>query len=417
MNRRRRGVSAGSIVMLSVTAVVLILFAVFIMPVSGSPRPAVTAIPTEQAASTPAVSSPAPYATPGRQAETAQAAARSFTLTAGGTVAMETAVVSSGYYSDARSYDFSDIFSLLRQDLQADISMVTLENLVVPSARLSKLVAPAEIMTMLQRGGVDTVAIGFRRCFEQGADGVASTREAAALRGMRTIGAFSDEAQALPAAQIREINGVRVAILHFSQNLSDTSANKLRRDGRTSLVPQASQAAADIRAAREAGAEVVIVSAHWGREGNTTPIRSQQNLAQEMANAGADVIIGTGSRVVQTAEWLTGTQEDGSQRQTLCCWSLGCLISDSRSNNAVAGMLLHLTIQVDAGGAVVVQDAAYTPTFAWRYSVSSATRYQVVSALRDAPDAMNSDQRTALSNARKRVENKMNGSALRERLP
>ena len=46
----------------------------------------------------------------------------------------------------------------------------------------------------------------------------------------------------------------------------------------------------------------------------------------------------------------------------------------------------------------------------------SATRYQVVSTLRPAPDVMNSDQRNALTNAGVRVENKLNGSALREQL-
>ena len=335
---------------------------------------------------------------------------------AGGTVAMETGLVASGYYSEARTYDFSDVFSLLREDMQADLSLVTLENLVVPDVRLSKLIAPAQIMPMLQRAGISDVAIGFRRCFEQGSAGVASTREAAERSGLNCIGAFSDEEGARAAAQIREVNGIRVALLHFTQNLTDSSANKLRREGRTSLVPRTSQAAADIRAAREAGAEVVIVSVHWGSSGNTSPIRSQRTLAQEMADAGADVIIGTGSRVIQTAEWLTGARADGSQRQTLCCWSLGCLLSDSRDNSAVAGMLLHLSIEVGNRGWVTVRDASYTPTFVWRYSVASATRYQVVSALRSAPDLMNSDQRSALERAGTRVEKKLNGSALRERL-
>ena len=412
----KRGVSVGSILMLSMTAVVLALFVILILPLRGTPRDPVEA-PRQTAAPTPAattrvraVASPTPAA-----GQTAPPV-RSMTLTAGGTVAVEDGIRDSGRYREAGTYDYSDVLTLLRDDFAADLSLVTLENLVVSGANVNKLVAPEQVMPMLQRAGIDTVAIGFRRCFEHGAAGVGSTQEAASRAGLRTIGAYSEETQAAPEAHIREINGIRVALLHFTQTLSDASRNKLRRDGRSVLVPLASQAGDAIRAVREAGAEVVIVSVHWGSVGNASPIRAQRTIAQAMADAGADVIIGTGSRVVQTAEWITAAEPNGGERRTLCCWSLGCLLSDSRDNSRVAGMLLHLTIEVDPQHRVTITDASYTPTFVWRYTVSSATRYQVVSALRDPPDMMNSDQRTALSRAGVRVENKLNGSALRERL-
>ncbi len=415
MDRQKRGVSAGTIVMVSVTVLVLALFAVLILPRLGSPREPKTASPasTVRATALPrATARPQTSAAPG----VTSSPVRSFTLTAGGTVAMEPEVVKAGYYSEAKRYDFSDTLSLLADDMQADISLVTLENLVVPGAKVGKLIAPAEVMAMLKRGGVNTVALGFKRVWEQGTAAVESTRSAAQQQGLRCIGAFTDPADAAASAQIIEINGVRVAVLHFTQSVTGGSKNKLKKDGRSELLPMTAQAASEIRAARAAGAEVVIVSVHWGSEGNTSPTKAQQTLAQQMADAGADVIIGTGSRRVQSATWLTANRPDGSQGRTLCCYSLGCLISDSRDNGAVAGMLLHLTFQVTADGQVTISDASYTPTFVWRYSVASSNRYQVVSTLRAEPDAMNPDQRSAFAKARSRVENKLNGSPLRERI-
>ena len=324
---------------------------------------------------------------------------------------METDVVKSGYYSEAKAYDFDDMLALLRGDLQADISLVTLENLVVPDARVSKLIAPPEVMRMLRAGGADTVALGFSAAGEKGAAGIHTTISAAAAAGLRPIGIYASAADAAPEARIREVNGVRVALLHYTMNPTSAGKKKLKSDNAPALMPLTAQAAAEVAAARAAGAEVVIVSLHWGSVNAASPTKAQRQLAAELAEAGADVIIGAGARRVQTAEWLTS-----ARGRTLCLWNLGCLLSDSRKNEAVAGMLAHLTFTVGTDGAVAIE-AAYTPTFAWRYDVARVTRYQVVSALREAPDAMNGDQRSALQRARERVEGRMNGSPLFERAP
>lgn len=48
----------------------------------------------------------------------------------------------------------------------------------------------------------------------------------------------------------------------------------------------------DIAAARDAGADVVIVFPHWGTEYDATPFPGQRRLAHDCLDAGADMIIG-----------------------------------------------------------------------------------------------------------------------------
>lgn len=427
---RRRGVSTGSVAAIAGCGTLLVVFLVLVLRFAGHCGPAgpgdpVSAKPTGPAAEDAGVPdalrlsaavTQTPLATPSPTPQAAPNAPRSFTLTAGGTVAMETEVVKSGYYSEAKAYDFDDVFALLRDDLQADVNLVTLENLVIPGSKVSKLNAPPEVMRMLRRGGFDTVALGFASSGERGAAGIHTTRSAALSAGLNPIGIYSDAADALPEARIREINGVRVALLHYTMNPTSAGKSKLKSDNAPGLMPLTSRAADDVTAARAAGAKVVIVSLHWGSLNASAPTKAQKQLAASLATAGADVLIGTGSRRVQAPEWLTATRSDGSQGRTLCLWSLGCLLTDSRKNEAVAGMLVHLTVTVDPTGGVTV-DAAYTPTFAWRYDVAKVSRYQVVSTLRDAPDAMNSDQLSAFRKARERIESRLNGSPLFERMP
>ena len=148
----------------------------------------------------------------------------------------------------------------------------------------------------------------------------------------------------------------------------------------------------DVAAVRAAGAQAVIVSINWSTEGKTSPTKKQTAFAQQLADAGVDVIVGTGSRVVQRAEWLTGTLADGSSHRTLCIYSLGSLLNESRTNANVAGMLLRLTISVDGQGRASIDEAAYVPTYIWRYKQDGRYYYRVVASDRPAPDGMGDDQ-------------------------
>ena len=57
-----------------------------------------------------------------------------------------------------------------------------------------------------------------------------------------------------------------------------------------------------VRRAHRAG-EVVIVYLHWGIEFQTCPSADQQNLATELAEAGASAVIGAHAHVLQGAGW------------------------------------------------------------------------------------------------------------------
>lgn len=72
--------------------------------------------------------------------------------------------------------------------------------------------------------------------------------------------------------------------------------------------------AEDIAAARAAGAELIVAYNHWGAEHTHQPTPKVVTHAQEMADAGVDIIIGSHSHAVQPVVWLTAA--DG--RQVLC---------------------------------------------------------------------------------------------------
>ena len=107
--------------------------------------------------------------------------------------------------------------------------------------------------------------------------------------------------------------------------------------------------------------------------------------------------------MVQPAIWLDRT--DGGQ--TLCCYSLGNLISDSRTDNGVAGMLLHLSFTKSADGVVRLASCTYTPTYVWRYKQDNAYHYRLVASSHGAPDGMEESQQTSMNRARNTVKTRL----------
>lgn len=99
---------------------------------------------------------------------------------------------------------------------------------------------------------------------------------------------------------------------------------------------------ADIRAARAAGADLVIPFMHWGWEREPQPTERQRQLARLMIDAGADAVVGSHPHVTQGAEIYKGRP---------IVYSLGNFVFDGFELPAAkVGWLLRLT--VDRGGVV-----------------------------------------------------------------
>ena len=311
-----------------------------------------------------------------------------FTLTLGGSVNMDEGVRQSGYYSDAKSYDFSETLSLLRGEMQSDLTMVTLGNLVIPDAKVSALITPAQIMKTLADVGVDVVSLGFQKAYDQGLSGLTATIGAARQARLTTLGAY-ESAEDAAALHIVTLQGVPVALLHYTESLSSKGASAMKKDGNSFAVPllDIERVRADIAAARAQGAEVIIVSVDWTSTTKATPAKNQIAAAQQIAEAGADVIVGTGTSVAQPVTWLTA-----GDRRVLCAYSLGSLLCDGRKDGNVASLLLQLTITSDGMGGVSFDRVAYTPTYIWRYKLDGKYYYRVVASDKDAPMGMADDQ-------------------------
>lgn len=336
-----------------------------------------------------------------------------FSLTAGGGISIKKGIRQSAYYDDSKKYDFTEVMALLKPAFTGDLNLVAGMNLVMPEKNVGDLITPAALMEMLATDGVDTVSLGFSRCADQGRSGISSTISAAKDAGLFVTGLFDSEEETEISYRIRDINGVKVAVLHYTDTLTATGKKTLQKSGEAWSVPlaDADTIRTETERARAAGADVVIVTLSWGKEKAKTPTKAQKTLAQSIADAGADLILGTGSQVVQQVEMLTGTLSNGQSHQTLCAYSLGGLLDDAREDNRVCGLLLHIEMTIrPEGGTVSFDDISCTPTYIWRYKQDSKYYYRAVPAIGDPPDGMDDSQMKSRKRAAANIRKVLDGS-------
>lgn len=161
------------------------------------------------------------------------------------------------------------------------------------------LVGSSENADALARAGFDVMSVAtnhIKNC------GIASCGDRAFLDtmdnlrrvGILPVGAGNNHAEAMQPVVV-ELNGVRFGIVSLGQIEPMAFAGE-HTPGIAILNDENISAA--IAAAREQ-ADVVIAMPHWGPEDAAVPTYLQRNLAEEIAAAGADVIVGNHTHVAQ----------------------------------------------------------------------------------------------------------------------
>ena len=340
--------------------------------------------------------------------ETEAPATGSFTLTVAGSVSLEGEVLKNSWNADSRTYDLSDIMLLLKPELHGDLNAVFLENILSDADKANGTVAPEALAELLQDAGFRLAAAGFSKAYDKGTEGVAGTWRALDERKVIPTGVRPEDRQ--DTLEIITVNGVKTAFLQYTGTVSSKTRKKMIKEGTARMVPEAEIGliTEEIGAAREQGAEAVIVLLKWGKTDNK-PDSGQQELAAQIAQAGADLIIGSGSRIPQGAEYLPGKDD----RKVLCIWSLGSLITGDRTNpKHMAGYLLNVTVRRNGKGGADILAPEYTPVYTWKYKQDGRYYYRCLASDQPVPDGMDSEQQKTMSKAEKAVSDVLAASPL-----
>jgi len=341
---------------------------------------------------------------------------RHVTLTAGGEISIDR-TIQKACTGDA-GYTFGFLFEQLQNALTGDIVMATLQNIAAPEEKLTDINMPSAAVSALAGGGFNVISTGFYGALDGGLQGLQSTLSLIGQNGMLPYGTYLSPDQRTRVVT-KEVNGLTVAFVSFQGELSATGKKATSKEEQGFVFAPLTLPAitAEINAARAAGAKIVVVSLCWGREGATEPTRLQTELAQGIAAAGADVIIGTNPGVLQPVEILSSARGDGTQRQTLCAYSLGCVVNSDRADRSViSSALLHMQIRYNQQTDVLTfESITYSPVYIWRGRYDGKTAFQPMISNAAPPAYMDGDQQAVMERSLQDVRGIFENSLIQER--
>lgn len=221
---------------------------------------------------------------------------------------------------------FGALFAAIKPTISdADLAFGNLEFPVAPDSGrgTASMVfnAPPAVLDALVDAGFDAVSFANNHVYDQGVKGFVETLARLDASGLDTLGAGAD-CDAAQSGRIYEINGIRIAFLAGSR-LFNTYLEPGPGRGCVFRVTDERAVLARVAAARAAGAEIVLLSLHWGVEYQNTPHTWDVQLAHRLLDGGVDAIIGHHPHVLQPIE----VRETPDGRQTFVIYSLGNFIS------------------------------------------------------------------------------------------
>lgn len=236
------------------------------------------------------------------------ASTSSFTVVAAGDVLVHPALTAQATADGNGHRDYSALLAGVRYVIeQADLAICHLETPIAPPAGPFKgypqFSVPPEIAPALATLGYDTCSTASNHTLDQGTKGVTTTLDTLDAAGIKHTGSFRSARDAATPL-ILDVHGIKVAQISFTFGLNQgTSASSPYLVN--ILDPARVLAAA--RAAKAAGAEVVIASLHWGIEDRAAPTPDQLRIAKQLLNDPAiDLIVGCHAHVVQPIEQING---------------------------------------------------------------------------------------------------------------
>ena len=255
------------------------------------------------------------------------------------------------------TYDFHDNFEYVKPWLkQADLVLGDFEGTVNKDHYLAGYPlfnAPGEVMDAIKDAGYQVLDLAHNHILDSQIEGVVSTADAIEKAGMTPVGVYTHESRDKAPLVIKEVNGIKVAILAYSygfngieQSISQEDYNRYLSD-----LDEDKMKAEIERAEKEA--DITIIMPQMGVEYQIEPTEEQKKLYHKMIDWGADIIFGGHPHVVEPAETV---EKDGDKK--LIIYSMGNFISNQRIETmqdvenakwTERGVLMDVTIKKKSG--------------------------------------------------------------------
>ncbi len=242
--------------------------------------------------------------------------------------------------------------------------------------------APAELATALADAGFDVVSTANNHTMDRGFPGIVRTLENVRKSGLVPVGtaADADDAERLT---IVEREGIKMGFLAYTYG---TNGIPIPEDKAFSVnLIDSERIVKEIASLRNAGADVVAVSLHFGLEYHRMPNKQQIQLARKLIASGADIVLGSHPHVVQPLERVSvpaSESIDGIARSGVVIYSLGNFISNQSGDWKDVGLILTINVVktelADGTSSIELKQVETMPTWVHIESIRKQRYYTII---------------------------------------
>ena len=309
-----------------------------------------------------------------------------------GDIMCHEAMFQAAYDAKTQTYSFDSQFPYIKPYLEmADLAIGNLEAPLGEETDVFRgfpsFNAPPSLMQAVANAGFGMVTFANNHTADAGRRGISRTMAMAEADGIYITGA-TDEAHTKRYAII-DLPDLRLAVLAYTPYVNENLRDVIN-------FFDLKRIEADIKDARDEGAEIVIVCCHWGAEYQNEANDIQKNAAASLVALGVDAVIGHHPHVLQEIDLLTN--EDG--KSVPVAYSLGNFVANQPYRYRHAGLLLELTFLKDLDeGTTKLEHMRAMPTYCWREGWGDNRTYSVLPAAASKPEAMSDAQARKMNEA------------------
>lgn len=255
------------------------------------------------------------------------------------------------------SYDFSENYTYVKPWLeQADLVLGDFEGTINPDYPLSGYPlfnAPQSVTAAIKEAGYDVMDLAHNHILDSGLDGAFTTANAFKQVGIDPIGIYQTPSRDQAPLLIKEVNGLKIAILAYAYGYNGLEANLTDQEvaDHLSNLDESRMKAEIERAEKEA--DITVIMPQMGVEYRLEPTEEQVTLYHKMVDWGADIIFGGHPHVVEPSEVI---HKDGQDK--LIIYSMGNFLSNQRMETMEGvdgaewterGVLMDVTVEKKNG--------------------------------------------------------------------
>ena len=256
------------------------------------------------------------------------------------------------YYTakkDDGSYDFNPFFEYVKPWIEgADLAIGDFEGTISDRSPLGGYPlfnAPVQIADTMKDVGYDVVDLAHNHILDTGLYGLKYTDKVFKERGLDTVGVHADKNRSEDKILIKEVNGIKIAILAYAYGYNGMDANLTTQERNNHLSNLDEEKMKEEIQRAEKEADVTVVMPQMGVEYKMEPTEEQKALYHKMIEWGADVVFGGHPHVIEPAETV---EKDGDKKFII--YSMGNFVSNQRMERMEnkwpeRGLLMDVTFE------------------------------------------------------------------------